>query len=191
MINITLDMNCIIDLEEDRAAAPYIRELILMQEDGRISLRIPAISASERRPDDKYARSFVEFRQKLAAAGLENVTILKPIAYWDVTFWDWCLWGDRLDPSMTDLERNIHEVLFPRVEFACGERVTKRWLNAKCDVLALWSHIYHGSGIFVTEDSNFHKQTKRPRLLALGAGEISKPDGVRSRLTNDADSAPS
>ena len=189
MINVTLDTNCIIDLEEDRDTAPYIRKLIRMQEEGKISLGVPAISASERKPNGKYASNFAEFRQKIAAAGLGDVNILKPIGYWDVTFWDWCLYADKLDPRVADLERKIHQILFPEIEFAYGGEVNKRWHNAKCDVLALWSHIHYGSGIFVTMDSNFHKKTKKTRLLALGAGEILKPEDAASRLTNDANNA--
>jgi len=56
------------------------------------------------------------------------------------------------------------------------------WKNAKCDVLALWSHIWYGSGIFVTGDNNFLKKTKKPALITLGAGEIAKPEEVISGL---------
>ena len=90
---------------------------------------------------------------------------------------------------MADLERKIHQILFPEIEFAYGGEVYKRWHNAKCDVLALWSHIHYGSGIFVTMDSNCHKKTKKTRLLALGAGEILKPEDAALRLTNDANNA--
>ena len=185
MINVTLDTNCIIDLEEDRATAPYIRELIRTQEEGNTNLGVPAISASERKPNGKYATNFAEFQQKIAAVGLGNVNILKPIGYWDVTFWDWCLYADKLDPLDANLEREIHQSLFPEIEFAYSGEVDKRWRNAKCDVLALWSHIHYGSGIFVTMDSNFHQKTKKSGLLALGAGEILKPEDAASRLNNE------
>lgn len=184
MINVTLDTNTIIDLEEKRPAAPYIRALIDMHEDQVINLRVVAISASERKPDGKYASNFDEFKQKIAAVGLEHAEVLKPIAYWDITFWDRCLWaGDQ----MMDLERKIHEILFPQIEFD-GE-TDQRWRNAKCDVLALWSHIWHGSGIFVTSDTDFHQETKKPALLALGAGDILKPRDAVAALTEESNPA--
>ena len=87
---------------------------------------------------------------------------------------------------MTAMERQIHAVLFPHVEYELGDYCRRRglaserplprgWRNAKCDVLALWSHIHHGREVFVTADGNFHARTKKPALVALGAGEICRP----------------
>lgn len=194
MINVTLDTNCIIDLEEERPAAPCIRLLMDMHAHQTIKLAVVAISASERKPNGTYASSFDEFKAKIAAVGLARVEVLKPIAYWGITFWDWCLWGGE---QTTHLERKIHRILFPEVEFTyeqfcrdrgldptSGERAPK-WRNAKCDVLALWSHIWHGGGIFVTSDSDFHQKTKKPALLDLGAGDIDimKPGDAVTALT--------
>lgn len=192
MMNITLDTNCIIDLEGDGKAAPYIKKLNDMHKDKKINLRVTAISASERKPDGKYASNFAEFKKKIAVIGFERVEIMKPICYWGITFWNWCLMSSK---QMVDLERKIHEVLFPKIEFDykkfCRKRslnsnsgkIDRRWRNAKCDVLALWSHIYHGSGIFVTMDSNFHKKTKKTILIGLGAGDILRPKDTVEILT--------
>lgn len=89
--------------------------------------------------------------------------------------------ADGADP----LERQIHEILFPNIEFDWViyakarelpvDTINKNWRNAKCDVLALWCHIKHGGGIFVTSDSNFFAETKREKLQALGAGIIAIP----------------
>jgi hypothetical protein len=49
------------------------------------------------------------------------------------------------------------------------------WRNAKCDVQALWSHIYHKRSCFVTRDENFFKVSKLPALIDLGAGSIMRP----------------
>ena len=191
MINVTLDMNCIIDLEEGKVTAPYIREMIQMHKDRKINLRVVAISASERKPDGTYASNFNEFKERIASVGLINVEILKPIGYWDITFWDYCVWaGDRL----SELERKIQEILFPEIDMEYKEFCRKRglnlsnektrgkWVNAKCDVLALWSHIWNGGGIFVTKDRDFHKKSKKHRLIALGAGEILTPIKAIDRI---------
>jgi len=197
-MNVTLDTNCIIDLEEGREATPYIQALIHMHEDQKINLRVVAISASERKPNGKYASNFIEFQKKIAAVGLGHVEILKPIARFDITFFDWCVFAD---DKMVNLERKIQEILFTKIDFVykdfCNKRgldpnnreVDQRWLNAKCDVLTLWSHIHYGSGIFVTTDSNFHKKTKKPALIALGAGEILKPKDAIERLTGSGNIA--
>lgn len=195
MTNVTLDTNCIIDLEEASPTATYIRQLIQMHNDGRINLRVVAISASERKPDGTYASNFAEFQQKIAAVGLGQTDVLKPIGYFGISYWDWCLWANE---KMLGLEQKVHEILFPEIEFSykefCKKRgldpdngtMDRRWRNAKCDVLALWSHIWHGDGIFVTSDDNFHKEAKKSDLVALSAGEIMRPEEAVARLTSSA-----
>ena len=95
---------------------------------------------------------------------------------------------------MEHLERQIHEILFPKIEFhyeAYAARLNhpvspplhRKWLNAKCDVQAMWGHIWHSADIFVTEDRNFHKATKKPRLEAFGAGQICTPSECVSLLS--------
>jgi len=191
MLNVTLDMNCIVDLEEGKPTAPYIEKMIQMHKDRIINLRVVAISASERKPDGTYASNFNEFKERIASLGLIDVEILAPIKYWDITFWDYSLWSGQ---KLEELERKIHEILFPKIEFEFSDYCKKHglnhndgkawrsWVNKKCDVLALWSHIWNGGGIFVTKDRNFHKKTKKPRLIALGAGEILTPAKAIDRI---------
>lgn len=179
MINITLDTNCIIDLEENRANAIYIEKLIRLNEERKINLSVPGISASERKSNNEYASNFTEFQQKIALIGLGNINILKPMGRWGMAFWDWCIYADK---QMIDLERKIHQILFPTIEFTLSGALNKQWRNAKCDVLAMWCHIYYKGDLFVTADGNFHKETKKPKLITLGAGDILKPEDVIVRL---------
>lgn len=194
----TLDTNCIIALEKNNdPEAPYIKALISLHDDQQINLRVVAISASERKRNGTYASNFAEFKRKIAAVGLGHVDILKPMGRWDVTFWDWCVLGSQ---EMVELEKKIHRIMFPNIEWDYNEFCTKRgldprsgetdprWRNPMCDVVALWSHIHYGGGIFVTTDTHFHKGTKKPDLIALGAGEILQPEEAVARLTLDAQS---
>jgi len=142
----------------------------------------------------RYATNFAEFQEKVAAVGLREAEILKPICRLGMTFYDWCILPNE---QMEDLERRIHQVLFPDIEFEyvdyCRARgidpnsgpMDSRWRNPRCDVLALWSHIHYGDGIFITSDENFHKGTKKPALIALGAGDILSPADASARLTGD------
>ena len=80
----------------------------------------------------------------------------------------------------------IHRILFPELEFNykifCSRRALDpqatpadgRWLNALCDAEALASHIFYGGEVFVSDDKNFHKPSKKPQLLRLGAGRIER-----------------
>jgi hypothetical protein len=176
----TLDTNCAIDVEEGRPDAPFIRELV--DRHGRnINVAISAIGASERLRDKSYAKNFSQFQRKMEAIGFEALELLPPLAYIDIFFWDCCVMADETE----SLERDIHSVLFPNIEFMWVEyakvrglpvdAMDRNWRNAKCDVLGLWCHIRHGSGVFVTSDSNFHASTKQDKLRALGAGTIAYP----------------
>lgn len=183
--NLTLDNNCIINLEQNRQDAPQIRRLIQMHHDKEINLRVVAVSASELKQDKQtYPKDFGEFEQRIQSAGLGDVKILPTLARWDLSFWDQCLWSGRW---LEELEEEIQKVLFSEDEveysdfcrkFGYDEKIKEKldeWIRRKCDVLTLWSHIWYNGDIFVTRDDNFFKQTKKSKLAELGARKILRP----------------
>ena len=177
----TLDTNCLIDVEEGRPNALFIRGLVSLHGKREIKVAISSIGASERQRAGGYAQNFSEFQAKLKAIGFDTLELLLPLAYWDVCFWDHCVMTDESDT----LEQEIHNALFPNIEFMwvdyakarslAVDSLDKNWRNAKCDVLALWCHIKHGGGVFVTSDGNFHAATKQDKLRALGVGTTAYP----------------
>ncbi len=181
----TIDTSCIIELEENRPHAVALRELIALSRSGAISLAIPGISASERQHNQSYSNSFNMFLAKLSGVGLSDVEILKPLAYMDICFFDQCILAGE---ETLALEREIHQVLFPRIEFRWKDyeahsridhdTAYRRWRNAKCDTLSIWSHIYYKCKIFVTHDKNFHNPEKKTKLIDLGAGHIEYAAGA-------------
>lgn len=188
-MRVTLDTNAIIDLEENRPAAPALHQVIDIWRAGKIQLCVSAIAASERYRDKQGDADFGMFERKLLEVGLAGVELLNPPAVWDVTFWDHCVWTDHVQP----LEGQIRQILFPtlNVENIPGEpneerrRLAAKVTNALCDILGMWCHItYHGD-IFVTRDGNFHKATKKSRLLTLGARQILNPEEIAGFLAND------
>jgi hypothetical protein len=86
MLNVTLDNNCIIDIEQNRPTAPCTKKLIQMHKDAKISLRVVAVSASEQKPDGTYVSHFNEFKQRIANVGLADVEILGPIVCTNIAF---------------------------------------------------------------------------------------------------------
>ena len=186
----TLDTNCIIAVDEQRAEANAIRTLAHAHASGTARVAIVAISASERQRNSRRIKNFTEFQTRITSLGLGHLEILLPMGYWDITFWDQMLWvGD----EMEQLEKRIHDVLFPEIEFSFLEFCQARgmdkdqigsavWRNAKCDVQALWSHIHHCREFFVTSDRNFHTAMKKPSLIALGANEIVYPAEAASLI---------
>jgi hypothetical protein len=183
-MQLTLDTNCIIDLEENRPSAMPLRELIEMCSAGVLHLGVVGISASENLPGGGGAPTFAAFQEKVARVGLAAAEILKPMGIWGVTYWDWGLCADN---AMEELAQQIHGVLFPESEYGyleyCAARgivvdekaIDPRWRNQRCDVLALWSHIHYRRDLFVTRDDNFLAPTKRQALEAMHAGTICSP----------------
>ena len=191
-MNVTFDTNCIIHLEENRPAAPYVRRIVQGAAERGLKLRVVGISASERSRDGQYPRSFGDFETKIAGVGLGDVEILKPPAILDVTYWDHCVLGCE---EWTEEARRIHEILFPTIPFTYTDFRVRfgvdpaapglhyKWRNRAIDTRALWTHMHNGGGVFVTSDNDFHKpEEKKSSLARLGAGEILRPKEAAERL---------
>ena len=195
MLTFSLDTNCLIDIAEGRPDSAAIRALSDAHARGDVGVAVVAISASEKQKTGERLTNFEQFRARLETLALGHLEILKPMLYLDVGFWDWAYWAG---PEMVALERKIHDVLFPNVEFLwtdfCGARrwnpnahpINDKWRNAKCDVQALWSHIHRGRNIFVTGDATFHAVKKLPALISLGAGQIVRPQSAVAMLKQTA-----
>lgn len=194
MLAFTLDHNCIIDLEDNRPAAPCIRTLLARHKVGELIVRLVAASASERQRDGGYLDNFSFFRKRLASLGLGHLQLLMPTLTLDVSYLDWCILASEEDIS---LQNGIHNVLFPQEAFDLQEAwsraapdkgreaTTHKWQNRLLDVQTLWCHIYYNGNVFVTSDNNFFKQTKREPLAKLGATTILRPCEAASWIGND------
>ena len=188
-MNVTFDTNCLVDLELNEGAAPQLLRIVEAHESNQITISVPGIGASERLKDGTFAETFSLFMKRVNKLAKREFEILKPLAYFDLTYFDWSiLGGDEID----EIESRIHEILFPETMFrwadqasACGldpnqaakEHNTEwlKWRNRKCDTLALWCHIHYKKDVFITQDSNFHKVTKKSTLEKLGAKSILFP----------------
>jgi hypothetical protein len=188
----TLATNCLIDVEENRPPAAAIRALATAHTDGVADVAVIAMSASENPKPGQHIHSFSEFEARLAVLGLAHLSVVLPMLYFDISFWDRCLLSDE---SMVDFECQIHAILFPNVQFLwqdyCRDSgidpppssLAGKWRNCKCDVQAIWSHIHGKRDVFVTSDRNFHN--KRLGLIALGAGKIEYPDDAVNLVGGD------
>jgi hypothetical protein len=188
---LTFDWNCILDLDEDRSSAPCLQELLALHDQGKVVVRLVAVSASEKQQDGSYLHNFGAFQARLASLGLEHLELLKPPLYLDVGFLGWAvLSGEEIQA----LEQQIHRVLFPNQPFGWQECLDKaepgqdqevlqrEWRRNKCDVLSLWCHIWYEGDVFVTGDKNFQKATKKPALIKLGAKSVRRPCETREHV---------
>ena len=182
-MRVTLDRNALLNLDRGGGDIEGLRRLVELYSNGVIMLCIPAILASERQRDGTTLDSYSKFQSFLVSLGLRDYDEFRPPLYVGMAYVGHCVIHG---PEMERLERHIHEILFSNLEFMYADylarlgpgvtpRLQKKWRNAKCDVLAMWSHIHYGADIFVTEDRNFHKTTKKPQLIALGAKQICTP----------------
>jgi hypothetical protein len=167
-MKVTLDHNVVIDFVNHSARVEPLREQISK---GVYEPFVVEVGASEFRERGVQPDRYDLFEELLRSAGLEAAPRLAPLAVWDVFFWDHALWGD--ENSEVELDR-IEKILFGDSQAA--EAGSRAWLNRKCDVLSLWCHIHYGNEIFVTSDGNFHKATKLPRLIELGARRTARPE---------------
>ena len=193
MKRFTLDTNCLIDLENEAPSAEYIRKLYRYHTTGKIRLYLPAVAASEQPRKGREIKTFDCFIKRISDAGIPDVELLRPYMFMNLSFLDYSM---LTDDHMMKLDRDIHQILFPRLPYRYGEYcsmreqnpeklpIERKWRNAKCDVMIAWCHIFHHGDVLVTRDGNFLKATKKPRLLALGAGEIVFPEAAAGSFTN-------
>lgn len=194
-IKVTLDYNCLIDLKEERPNAKAIRQIVDLHRQKHVQLLIPGISASERKKDHNGpAHFFDEFTDLLDHHKIPRECIVYPIARGDLTYSDASYLAPE-DPAYKILEWEIHQILHPQIQYNyqvhcqisgyTGQTVDLKWLNRICDTQTMWCHLTCKSDVFVSTDENFHKQTKKPKLISLGAGNICKPDEALELISKE------
>lgn len=168
-MNVTFDTNCIIALEKGEATAPDLRRIVQSAAERKLTLRVVAISASEK------SATLDDFKRKLTDAGLavDFVQILPAPGIWDEVYWDQASWmSDETDEEL----KRIHKILFPDHSFttsAVDGDPRERWRSRMVDTCALWTHLHHGGGVFVTSDNNFHNKQAKLRTSILTPQEAS------------------
>jgi hypothetical protein len=189
---LTLDTNCIYALENCETTAAALKWLLSEHSSGRCECALVGISASERQIGGVYLPSFNVFRERTRKLGLGDLQVLRPVCCWGVTYWDCCDWGSQeLEAQL----RDIHTAMFPSREFSwpniCqaegvdlkdkSSAAYGRWLNVRCDVLAIQSHIRAGRDWFVTMDID-DMVSQSENLEKLGVGAVLTPNIAAERL---------
>lgn len=175
-MKLTLDHNVIIDLANGAANVARMREVLA---NGECQAYVVEIGASEMRQRGIRPDRYDLFEELLEEAGIHSLPRLTPMMIWDVTFWDHGLWSD---DAMSNRATEIEQALFgesPPIDITSEPDTSPKfatWLNRICDVHTMWCHLHYANDVFVTSDRNFHKATKLPRLLTMGAGRICRPE---------------
>lgn len=175
MLTVTFDTNCLIDVEGKRSGSGYdyqdVLKILELHKKQKIDLAVVAASASDIRINGAVVDNFSKFLTWLGQIGFKDVSILKPVGYWDITFFDYCLWSGK---ELEELDHKIHDILFPQFPYEDSQsRFGDNWRNAKLDVLMLWAHIWNKRDCFITRDGNFLRKAKE--LDSVGTKEILHP----------------
>jgi hypothetical protein len=175
-MKITLDHNCLIHLADQTNTGIRVKAILSNKEN---KCFVVNIGASEMRKKGVRPDHYDKFEELLDLSGIANLPRLNPMMMLGVTFLEKCIFAD---DAMIELAANIEDVLFgkaQKIDIAVDgldSTAGRKWLNRICDVHGMWCHIYNGNDVFLTTDGNFKRETKLPRLIALGAGRICYPN---------------
>ncbi len=172
MITFTLETNCLIDLDLNRHDACWLWHLIERHRKKEVSVAFVSVSASERQQGDIFLPTYTDFLKRLKDVGVSDIPQIAGLAYLGISYFERAL---NASEESIDLEREIHEALFPNLPFNLDEYATAlskavdelsieqyfKWRNAWCDRQMIWSHIHHDRDVFVTRDGNFRKRLKK------------------------------
>lgn len=181
MMEVTFDTNLLIDLEEKREGHENVQKILDLHNGRQIKVCIPAIAASEKLLDEKHIPNYKLFEEYLTKLKIMNHVELMPLMYLSMCYLDHAhLSGKKL----SELDHQIHKILFPNIEPEhkefCKARnlqikgIHPKWRNAKIDVQMLWCHIHHKKDIFITRDENFKKKNNELNEQ-IGKIEIMNP----------------
>ncbi len=191
MKEVLFDTNLVIDVENKREGYQNILSLLQEESKGNIKIHIPAIVASEKTINGQSITNFNQFKEYVKNLGFENVELLKPICYLGMCFANFSILGGQ---EIVSLAREIHELLFDKIEFDhqeyCKNRnidhktgIQKEWRNALIDTLVLWSAVYYGKKVLITRDGNFHRN--KDKIISKWNVEIKYPVDMLKEVNNN------
>ncbi len=187
-MKLTLDWNCIIEVEENRPQANHVNELISFHRMGRFEVALLAASASENNKSKRFPGNASAFKDRVAALGWQDLPLVPMPGVFGLSYWDFCYCVEDGEEFERDRDA-IWQTIAPSVprepvdHLAEGQKVTDetiqseelaKWRNIWCDVISAYSHIHEGRDVFVTNNTrDFQKNAGK--LFKLGMKHISTP----------------
>jgi len=156
-MRLTLDHNCLIDLEENRPSAPALRELIELHRAARIQVFVGSISASENLPGKVAPDSYAQFKERLDRLGINELPHLLPVSRVGLSFvLDACVWADETVALADQIKAIVHPNVEPRFAdyltaqgLPADADLTPKWRNLLCDIEGMAAHIRAGHDMIV------------------------------------------
>lgn len=195
-MKLTLDWNCVIEVEEGRPQAQYVSNLIQLHRKGYFEVALLAASASENLKSKRFPGNAALFMDRVPALGWQDLPLVPMPGVWGLSYLDFCFFvedGNAFERDMSELWQAIapsipsepSEYLPEGVEItdavAQSEGLSK-WRNTWCDVISAYSHIHAGRDVFVTNNTrDFQKNAGK--LSALGMKHISTPAAAHAMVS--------
>lgn len=193
-MKLSLDWNCVIEVEEKQLQAEYVQRLIECHRAGRCEVALLATSGSENTGSKLFPGSYNVFMDRITALGWHDLPHVPMPGVYGLTFFGHAQWVDDGDVEesldrfwqviASATPRNPHEHL-PSGEELTDESIQSenlaKWRNAWCDVMSAYTHVHAKRDIFVTNNTK-HFQKNAERLAQLGMKMIRSPRDALAEL---------
>ena len=194
-MKLTLDWNCVIEVEEQRSQAFAVMDLIDRHRKGQFEVALLAASASENNKSRRFPGNAKIFNERVAALGWSDLPLVLMPGIYGLSYFDYCFYvgdGEKFKGDMAKLWLAIAPNVKsdPSCHLPAGVTLTDeaiqskdlaKWRNTWCDVISAYSHIHAKRDAFVTRNtSDFQKNSEA--LGKLGMKHIFEPADVLEGL---------
>jgi hypothetical protein len=187
-MKLTLDWNCVIEVEEGRPQAPAVKGLIDAHRKGLVEVALLAASASENTKSKVFPGNASLFMRRVSALGWDDLPlvpmpIIIGLSYINHAY----IVGDAED--LKHKFDALWRVIAPRIARDAKSHLSSgrslddaaiqsedlfKWRNTWCDVLSAYTHIHQRRDVFVTNNTHDF-QAHRAALATLGMTAIATP----------------
>lgn len=187
-MKLTLDWNCIIEVEENRSQAAAVRDLISLHRNGQLEVALLAASASENSKSKRFPGSAALFVERVSALGWSDLPLVLMPGVYGLSYFDFCFYVEDDEKFQNDMGA-LWKVIAPKIPRRIVDNFPEgiilsddgiqseylwKWRNAWCDVVSAYSHIYFGRDVFVTNNIKDF-QNNAEELSVLGMRCIASP----------------
>lgn len=187
-MRVTLDWNCVIEVEEDRPQASHVADLIKWHRRGSLEVGLLAASASENSKSQRFPGSAKLFHERVSKLGWSDLPLIPMPAVTGLCYWDFSY--TVRDAATFEREKDeIWKAIAPNISskpsdhLTAGVRLTddsiqsfelRKWRNIWCDVISAYSHIKDCRDVFITNNTRDF-QDNSIALARLGMMSIATP----------------
>ena len=194
-MKLTLDWNCVIEVEEQRHQASCVVDLVKAHRSGELEVALLAASASENTKSKLFRGNAAAFRRRIEQLGWDDLPLVPMPKVWGLSYWGFCFRVGDGEAFERDMDA-LWQVIAPKILRNPSDHLTdgqtldddmiqsealSKWRNTWCDVISAYSHIYAKRDVFVTNNTRDF-QDKSLSLASLGMEHISTPAKTRSLI---------